>query len=202
MQIKLYYMPQTRAFRVRWLLEELGLDYTLEHMNLFNGETETAAYKAVHPLGHLPAIEVDGKTLFESGAICAWFADQFPEKNLAPAIDTLNRSEYEQWMYFVPGEVEPPLFYFLLHNRILPAGMQIKEILPWLQARYVEVLKALENKLTNQQYLVGNHFSAADIMLGSTINWLPELLEPFAELQKYIARLSHRDAYIAAMQSR
>ena len=80
MNIKLYYWPHTRAFRVRWLLEELQLPYKLEYINLFKGETNSEAYKTVHPLGYLPAIEVDDRTMFESGAICAWLSDKFPQK--------------------------------------------------------------------------------------------------------------------------
>lgn len=201
MNIKLYYMPHTRAFRVRWMLEELGLDYKLEQINLFNGETNTAAYRAVHPLGHLPAIEIDGVSMFESGAICAWLADKLPEKNLAPDLLSHNRREYEQWMYFVPGEVEPPIFYYFLHNKILPGNIQVREILPWLLQRYTQVLKVLQNRLEANRYLLGDKISAADIMLGSTITWLPELLEPFGALQDYVTHLTKREAYIAAMQN-
>jgi len=200
MNIKLYYMPNTRAFRVRWLLEELGLDYELEHINLFKGETKTEAYKAVHPLGYLPAIEIDGKAMFESGAICAWLTDKYPQRNLAPSIYSPGRRKYEQWMYFVPGEVEPPLFYHQLHNKILPEKIRVKEILPWLQERYIHVLEALQNKLADNKYLLGNNFSTADIMLGSSISWMPESLKPFPALEDYILRLSNREAYINAMR--
>ena len=198
MNIKLYYMPHTRAFRVRWLLEELGLPYQLEPINLFNGENNTEAYRAVHPLGYLPAIEIDGQAMFESGAICTWLTDQFPQKELAPDIHSELRREYEQWMFFVPGEVEPPVFYYELHKDILPSKVRVKEILPWLQQRYIHVLKALENKLENKLFLLGDNFSTADIMLGSTISWEPEMLEPFNALQDYVERLSSREAYINA----
>ncbi|MDH5485304.1 MAG: glutathione S-transferase family protein [Gammaproteobacteria bacterium] len=198
MNIKLYYMPNTRAFRVRWLLEELGIHYQLQYIDLFKGETHSKAFRAIHPLGHLPAIEIDGKAMFESGAICAWLADQFPQAKLAPAFDSADRREYEQWMYFVPGEVEPPLFYHQLHNRVLPGDIQVKEILPWLRERYTRTLRALHNQLQNKQYLLGDNFSTADIMLGSTISWLPELLEPFPALENYIKCLSTRKAYINA----
>jgi len=201
MDIKLYYMPNTRAFRVRWLLEELGLNYKLENINLAKGQGNTDAYKAVHPLGYLPAIEIDGKAMFESGAICTWLSDSCPEKNLAPDIHSSQRREYEQWMFFVPGEVEPPLFYHQLHNKILPEKVQVKEILPWLLTRYDHVLKALNDKLESRKYLLGENFSTADIMLASTISWIPEMLEPYSRLENYVAKLSTRKAYIIAQEN-
>lgn len=201
MNIKLYYMPHTRAFRVRWLLEELGLNYELEQINIFNGDANTEAYRAVHPLGYLPAVKINGKSMIESGAICTWFTDRYPEKNLAPDIHSSDRCEYEKWMYFVPGEVEPPLFYYLMHSRVLPVDRQVSEILPWLLERYTEVLKVLQRQLANKKYLLGDHFTTADIMLGSCINWLPESLQPFDALQDYVARLNSRQAYRSAMEN-
>jgi len=198
MNIKLYYWPHTRAFRVRWLLEELQLPYKLEYINLFKGETNSEAYKTVHPLGYLPAIEVDDRTMFESGAICAWLSDKFPQKKLAPDINAQDRSDYEQWMYFVPGEVEPPIFFYRLHDHILPEKQQARDILPWLMERYTHVLKTLDKKLKTQKYLLGDNFSTPDIMLGSTISWLPEKLKPFTALEDYLGRLTTRMAYINA----
>lgn len=201
MNIKLYHMPGTRSDRVHWLLEELGLDYELALINLFSGEANTVSYKAIHPLGRLPAIEVDGKAMFESGGICSWLTDAHPQKKLAPAINSDERREYEQWMYFVPGEVEPPLFYHQLHNKILPDKNKVKEIIPWLLDRYMNVLETLNQHLTDRKYLLGDHFSTADIMLGSTIDWLPDLLEPHAALQDYLSGLYTRESYIAALKS-
>lgn len=201
MNIKLYYWPKSRAFRVRWLLEELGLPYQLEYLNLFEGETNNALYRAVHPLGSLPAIEVDGEPMFESGAICTWLADQMADKKLAPEFHSDKRREYEQWMYFVPAEVEPPIFYYLLHDTLLAPSDQVKAILPWLEQRYIRVLKVLQAKLERQDYLLGNELSTADIMLGSTLAWKPEFLTPFAALETYLARLSVREAYTRAKSS-
>ena len=199
MNIKLYSCPHTRAFRVHWLLEELQATYELEYVNLFKGEANSQSYKSVHPLGYLPAIEADGVPMFESGAICSWLTSQFPEKKLAPAQNAKNRREYEQWMYFVPGEVEPPIFYYGLHNRILPKEVQVKDVLPWLMDRYTHVLETLQHQLENREYLLGEKFSTADIMLGSTLNWAPKLLKPYNALEEYVARLSKRKPYIKAL---
>ena len=102
MDIELYHTPQTRSSRPRWLLEELGTPYRLRSVDLFGGERNPA-----HPLGSVPAINIDGETLIESGAICHWLADRFLDKGLAPAMDDPRRARYEQWMFFVPATLEP-----------------------------------------------------------------------------------------------
>jgi len=102
LEIELYYTPHTRSLRPRWLLEDLGIAYTLRPVDLFGGERNPA-----HPLGSVPAMRIDGETMFESVAMCHWLADRFPEKGLAPAVVDVSRRAYEQWMFFVPGTLEP-----------------------------------------------------------------------------------------------
>lgn len=86
MDIKLYYTPRTRATRVRWLLEELQIPYHLTSIDLFGGEGNTEAYRTIHPLGYIPVITADGNKIFETGAICAWLTEQFPEHQLSPSV--------------------------------------------------------------------------------------------------------------------
>ena len=88
MELTLYYTPKTRAFRVRWLLEELGLEYRLEHIDLHAGEGNTPEYRAIHPLGQVPALKVDNEVMFESGAMLQWLAETHLDKGLAPALDS------------------------------------------------------------------------------------------------------------------
>ncbi|MCB1786287.1 MAG: glutathione S-transferase, partial [Gammaproteobacteria bacterium] len=82
MELVLYYQPGTRALRVRWVLEELALPYRLERIDLRKGEGNTHAYRAIHPLGQLPALQVDGEVMIESGAIVHWLAETHPEQGL------------------------------------------------------------------------------------------------------------------------
>ena len=200
MDITLYYTPRTRAFRVRWLLEELKLPYKLIYVDLFRGEGNTDKYKTIHPLGHVPVIDVDGKRIRESAAICAWLTDHFAEKKLAPKFHSAQWSDYEQWMYFVPGTLEPPIWHYLLHKSILPESQRIKQILPWCLGRYREILDTLDRELKNKRFIVSNTFSTADIMLGSTLSWTPELIKPLSALNDYMQRLINRPAYITALE--
>jgi glutathione S-transferase len=197
MDIELYYTPRTRSLRPRWLLEELDVSYRLRPVDLFGGERNP-----VHPLGSVPAIRVDGDIMFESGAICQWLADRFPEKRLAPEPAAAQRMAYEQWMYFVPGTLEPPAFDILLHSVILPEKRRVPEILPFASRRYQAALGAVDKALEGRSYILGEDFSAADIMLGSTLLWLPELLADHPGLPEYAARVSDRPAYRRAVSGK
>ena len=171
MKLKLYYTPKSRALRVRWLLEELGLPYELNYIDLSGGEANKPEYKKIHPHGLIPAIEIDGKVMIESCAICHWLTDQYPDKQLSPDIKSTDRQEYEQWLFYLATMIEPPLWENFLHSEILPEGKRIADIIPWNIARLDETSKVLSDTLENKDYLVNNTFSTADIIVGSMLMW-------------------------------
>jgi glutathione S-transferase len=195
MEIELYYTPRTRSIRPRWLLEELAVPYSLRLVDLFGGERNPQ-----HPLGSVPAVRIDGETLIESGAICHWLADCFPEKDLAPATIDPRRARYEQWMFFVPATLEPPAFDVLMHTQILPEKKRIDAIVPYAVKGYQCVLKMLAKELDHDGYLLGEEFTAADIMMTTTLSVLPELLEEFPALLAYTQRATNRPAYQRAIE--
>jgi glutathione S-transferase len=195
MDIELYYTPHTRSSRPRWLLEELAQPYHLRPVELFEGERNP-----VHPLGSVPAVTINGETLIESGAICHWLADRFPEKKLAPATTDPQRALYEQWMFFVPGTLEPPAFDILMHTQILPEKKRVADIVPFSTRSYQQVLRMLSKELDHDGYLLGEQFTCADIMMGTTLTWLPELLEDHPSLLAYIQRVTARPAYQRAIE--
>jgi len=194
MDIELYHTPQTRSSRPRWLLEELGAPYRLRYVDLFGGGRNPA-----HPLGSVPAINIDGETLIESGAICHWLADRFLDKGLAPAMDDPRRARYEQWMFFVPATLEPPAFEILLHTSILPEQHRVGAIVPFAMKGHRRILRMLAEELDHDGYLLGEQFCCADIMLGTTLTWLPEQLDAHPPLLAYTERVTTRPAYQRAM---
>lgn len=198
MQIVLHYTHRTRAIRPRWLLEELQVPYRLELVDLFGGGANTPEYRRIHPLGRVPALEIDGRIQLESGAMCHWLADRFPAAGLAPAAEDARRIAYEQWMFFVPGTLEPPAWLVTLHTKILPPAQRIEAVVPWARERYLEAVRVLDDALDGRTYLLGDRFSAADILVGSTLMWLPDALEPFVRLRDYVGRLRGREAFLRA----
>jgi len=195
MNIELYYAPQTRAIRPRWLLEELELPYNLHPMELFDETMRSREYRLIHPLGQIPAIRINGEIMIESVAICHWLADQFLEKELAPDYDSPLRKAYEQWMFFLPGTLEPPLMEMLMHTLLLPEHSRVPEILPLASRRYIQALKILNNILSDRPYLLGEKFSVADLVIGATLRWSPNELERFDTLAEYVQRLDQRPAW-------
>ena len=195
MEIELYYTARTRSLRPRWLLEELAAPYSLRLVDLFGGERNP-----IHPLGSVPAIRINGETQIESGAICHWLADHFAEKNLAPASTDPRRLSYEQWMFFVPATLEPPAFDILMHTQILVEKKRIEAIVPYATGRYQRVLKMLAKELDHDGYLMGEQFTAADILMTTTLSWLPEFLEEYPTLLAYTQRATARPAYQRAIQ--
>ncbi len=195
MEIKLYYTAHTRSLRPRWLLEELELPYKLQEVDLFGGEGQSEEYKKVHPLGQVPALQADGKIVLESGAICHLLNDQNLHQGLAPLVGEPLRTDYEQWMFFAPGTLEPLASLVLMHTSILPEAKRCEAIIPWALERHASTLAMLNNELADREYLVGNHFTTADIMVGSTLMWLPDLLQDYPTLQSYAQGLKERPSY-------
>jgi glutathione S-transferase len=195
MHIKLYYHPHTRAFRVRWLLEELGVDYTLQYIDLFAGEANTDAYKRIHPHSALPAIEIDGKVMIETSAICHWLTDQFLDKGLAPALDDPARMQYTQWMYYVPATMEPPLFYRYLHESILPEGERVPQVIPFFNHLYHEMFGVLNNAYEGKAHLINDRFTTADLMISSVLMWRIKEASEYPNLRRVIQDTTQRSAF-------
>ena len=202
MSLTLYFVPQTRATRPRWLLEELGVPYGLVQLDPAKGETRAAAYRKLHPLGHVPAL-VDGEqVLVESAALCMHLADRFPEKGLAPAPGSADRGRYYQWILFAMTTVEPPLvtlFEARTGRRAHPP-----EALEAARARLRDVAQVVESALGEAPFILGDRFSAADVVLGATLTWGLRMkeLEGFPRVAAYAARLMDRPAAKVAFGGR
>jgi len=199
--ITLFYCPKTRAVPVRWMLEELGVPYALHRVDVYKKEPRSAAHLAVHPLGSVPAI-VDHRradlTMFESAAILIYLAETY--NKLQPAVGTLDRAAYLQWIVFVIATVEEPLHRMFVNgpaNPSIPAEKKNAHALEEGKTRVKEVTRVLEKALEGKEYLVGNQFTAADVIVGGVLSWAHMIgaLEGHAPLQAYVARLQARPAW-------
>ena len=199
--MKLYYVPQTRAARARWMLEELGVPYEMHRVDNKNRENDRPAYRALHPLGHVPVL-VDGDvTIFESAAIVAWLADRFPEKKLAPAVtDVKGRAAYQQWMFFGMATMEPPIAQVWAHTRSRPEEKRIPALVEESRARFQDVASVVEREIASKPWILGDAFSAADIVVGGCVNWARSLtlLDEHPACKDYSKRLMERPAFQAA----
>jgi len=192
-EITLYEVNHSRSARCRWALDELGLEYTsVSRPDLFH----SAELTRVHPLGKLPAAVINGRPLFESAAICTYFADLAPEAGLLCPSGTYERALHDQWVCFCLTEMEAYLWSTARNtmNRILPEEEQVREIVPQNNEMFAKAAAVPENVLGDADYLVGGHFSMTDIVVGFTVNWAANAgqLDCFPNLQAYLARLHAR----------
>ncbi|WNG44550.1 glutathione S-transferase family protein [Archangium minus] len=191
--MKLYFAPRTRAVRARWLLEELEVPYELVKLDMSKQETTTPAHLALHPLGEVPVL-VDGATvLFESLAICLHLADRFPEKRLAPPVGSAERGPYLQWIVFAEVTLDP-LVVEHYWNTQLPE--EKKADLSRQHARLDDVLKVLDVRLDGREFIAGDSFTAADVVLASILHLAHtlKLLEGYPKLFEYMLRHAKRPA--------
>ena len=195
--MKLYHAAQTRSVRPRWLLEEIGAPYTLVRLDMSKGEHKSPEYMKIHPHGAVPAL-VDGDlTLFESAAICAYLADKFPEKHLAPAVGTPARGLYYQWMFYTMATLEPPVIEVVLHTVMLPEAQRSAAAAEAGRTKFTQVAQVLEQALAGKSFILGDQFSVADVMIGSTLGWaqMMGILSGHPALEAYVGRLATRPAF-------
>lgn len=200
--MKLYHARQSRSIRPRWLLEELGVPYELVTLDMSKQEHKAPDYLKIHPHGALPAL-VDGDlALMESAAICAYLADKYPEKRLAPPVGSPARGPYYQWIVYTIATMEPPLIDVFMNTVRLPEAERSPAKVEAGRVAWKKVAEVLSGALQGKQYLLGNEFSTADVMVGSTLAWgqFLGLLEGFPVLQEYVGRLASRPAFVRAQE--
>lgn len=194
--MKLYYVPNTRSNRPRWLLEEMGVPYELVRLDPKAGDTRKPEYLSLNPLGHVPTL-VDGEvTIYESAAILLYLADKFPEKKMAPPLGSKERGLYYQWMFFGMTSLEPFIGTYVMHTRGLPEDKRSASEAEMAKTRFVQEAAALTKALSGRQFLLGDRFTAADVVIGSTCAWAngQKLLEELPELVTYTKTMLARPA--------
>jgi glutathione S-transferase len=195
--IKLYFSPYTRSHLVRFTLEELEVPYELVRLDVQKGEHKAPDYLRVHPLGVLPAIEDDGQTILECGAICMHLADKTPAKRLAPALGARERATYTQWMFFAFATELFALSKIAMHTRFLPEPMRVAAIAEDGYRAWPDVAKMLSSAVHGKKWLLGDQFTTADVACGGSL-WLANLigvLGDYPELRAYHERVAARPAF-------
>ncbi|MEL7486739.1 MAG: glutathione S-transferase family protein [Pseudomonadota bacterium] len=190
----LYHCPQTRGATAYWMNIELGGPCIVEIVDIKKNAQKSPAHLAINPMGKIPALAHRGETTTETAAICAYLADAFAEKGLAPTLDDPKRGAYYRWMFFAPSCIEPAMLdTFSGVTRENPASVG-HGLVP-------DVLKAIDLALERGPYLLGEQFTAADVVFGSTLNFAV-MFGAFDEkpsYKTYLDRLKSRDGFQKAM---
>ncbi|MFZ7090462.1 glutathione S-transferase family protein [Primorskyibacter sp. 2E233] len=202
--IRLHHVQYGRSFRVLWLLEEIGLDKLgpleiVEH-RIGTREMREGDLPRVSPAVRIPAIEMDGLELAESGAIVEYLTERFAPE-LGRAVDDPERPAYLQWIHYAETQASLIENLNLNHLFLRPPAKADPVLLKLLAARLKGTLAGMETRLGDQQWLLPSGFSAADVMMGFNLFAAPFYvkLDPFPRLQAYKARIEARPAYLRAV---
>ena len=188
--LTLYHAAPSRSSVVRWMLEELGQPYDLHLLNLANGDQTKPEYRAINPMGKVPALKYGDAVVTEVAAICTYLADEFPHAWLNIPVGDPRRGAYLKWLFFSPSCIEPAVT-----DRAFPRKEEPRRgTLGYgdLDTVMDVVAKAVEPG----PYLLGEQFTAADVVLGSMLRWgmMFDLLPRQPEFVAYVGRLEQRPA--------
>lgn len=187
--IVLYTHPRSRGRIARWMLEEVGAEYTVEVLE-YGASMNAPEYRAINPMGKVPAMVDDDQIVTETAAICAYLADRFPASGLAPPSG--QRGAYYRWLFFAAGPLEAAIVNQALGVKLTPE-----------QRGFVgygdleRVLDAIEQQLGRTAYVAGERFSAADVYLGAQLNFGLQFgtIEARTAFVDYVRRVTDRDAW-------
>lgn len=190
-----YHAPQTRSVTIRWLCGELGIEPELRVLNLQKGEHKSPEFLAVNPMGKVPAIVHKGVVVTESPAICAYLADAFPEAGLAPALNDPARGRYLRAMFFYGSCVEPAASDRAFNRPPGPASTLG-------YGSYESMLEGLREIIGAGPYILGDRFTAADVILGGGVAYLRDfgLLPDEPIFNGYAGRVRARPAYLRTIE--
>jgi glutathione S-transferase len=198
--IRLHHVPFSRSFRVLWLLEELGLGYEIETYSIRDGSLRDPAFLALSPAGRVPALEIGGEVLFESGAILQYLCERHPGAGLAPPPGHPERARYLELLGY--GETMAGLIEQLnmQHLFLRDPSQASPVVIKLVMARLAAAMAGLETLIDGRDHLLGSGFSAADAMMGFNLFAAPYYvrMDPYPRLRAYAARLAARPAYAAA----
>jgi len=184
-----FHAPNSRSGITRAMLEELGAPYDMVALNLKAGEQRTPDYLAINPMGKVPAIRHEDVLITEQPAILMYLADLYPEKNLAPPMGDPLRGAYLRWMVFYGSCFEPAMMDF----------SQKREPVPPMQCGYGDydsVMRVLATQLQRNPWLLGERFSAADVLWGGALNYglMFKLVPDWPVFRDYAQRVQARPA--------
>lgn len=203
MTLTLHFAPNSRAGRILWLLEELGLPYELNRMDFSQADLKSPEHRARHPLGRVPVLDDGDVRIFESGAIVDYILERHANGGLKPAVQAPEFPDYLQWFHYCEGMVMPQVNTIVVHTRLLPPERRDETVLGQAQRLLTRALAPVDEALEGRDYLIGD-FSGADIMLGHACymsNRLGCVPEEMKNLKAYVSRIAARPAFDKAINA-
>jgi len=187
-ELTLYHASPSRSSIVLWMLEEIGQPYNIHHLSLSNGDQNRPAYLAVNPMGKVPALKHGDTVITEVAAICAYLADEFPDKKLNVPVGTPRRGLYFKWLFFAPSVMEPAANDKVFPRKEAPRAGAIG------YRDLDTVLDIVAKAVTPGPHLMGEQFTAADVVVGSLLRWgmMLGFVPTRDEFTNYVGRIHER----------
>lgn len=194
-ELVLYHIPQSRSITILLLLEELGRPYRIHQLDITRNEQRGAAYLKINPSGKVPAVADGDLILTERGAICVYLADRYAPGRLAPALDDPRRADYLRWIFYAMGVMEPLMTFALLKIDVqAPPGA-----LAW--GEWDTMVGIVTDGVSRGPFLLGEQFTAADVVIGSTLGWAMAvgIIPREGPMADYAGRVAARPSWARTM---
>ena len=191
--MQLYEFAPTRSIRVRWTLQELGVEFESIPVNMIAGEHRRPEFLKINPAGKLPVL-IDGEVvLTESVAIVLYLAEKYLDKGLVPT-NLQQRAQLNRWLLFAATELEQPLWRIARHTTLYPEDRRLPGDVALAREDFEVMADVLEEHMNGRQFVVGDAATVADFVLAYTLDWANEvqLLDNFPQLQAYMERMYAR----------
>jgi glutathione S-transferase len=189
-KLMLYHASPSRSSVVLWMLEELGEPYDIHLLSLQKEENRTPDYLAINPMGKVPALRHGDTVITELAAVCTYLADEFPAAKLNVPIGTPRRGVYLQWLFFGPSCIEAAVVDRASPRKEAPRRAMLG------YGDFDTVMDVTAKAVAKGPYLMGEQFTAADVVVGSTLRWgmMFKLLPERPEFTAYVDRFAARPA--------
>ncbi len=191
--MRLYEFGPTRSIRVRWILQELAVDFAPITIDLTKGEHRSPEFLKINPAGRVPVL-IDGDlVLTESVAIVLYLAEKYVAKGLIP-VDLKQRAQVNRWILFTATELEQPLWRISRHTSLYPGHLRLPAEVSLARRDFVAMAGVLESHMQGRQFVVGENFTVADIVAAYTLDWANEvgLLADSPNLLRYMESMYTR----------
>jgi glutathione S-transferase len=191
--MRLYEFGPTRSIRVRWTLQELGVDFDAVTINLMAGEHLSPKFLQINPAGKLPALVDGDMVLTESVAIVLYLAEKYSDRSLIPR-ELGRRAEFFRWLLFTTTELEQPLWRITRHTSVYPADKRLPADIALARGEFAAMGRVLETHMDGRPFVVGDSVSVADFVLAYTLDWakMLDLLDELPRLDGYMQRMYAR----------
>ena len=195
--IRLHHVALSRSFRILWLLSEMGIAPEIVTHSITDGSLRAPDYLEKSPAGRVPALEIDGRTLFESGAITEYLCETRPEQGFGRPPGHPERARFLQWLHFAETQAHLIANLNLQWVFLRDPAMRSSTLLKMDARRLAITLAAVERALSGQDFLLPSGFSAADTMFGYNLLAAPHFvrMDPFPAIRAYMDRIAARPGW-------